>query len=622
MMEGNINTNTPKMDWLSGGLPGAWRSFKQHCEFMFGGPHKGKSEDQLCNYLMIWVGEKGRDIYNTWTLTGDESKKLKMYYEKFESHVKPKSNQVFARYKFHKKVQQESEPFEQFLTELKLLVKDCGYKDPDKMVRDRVVIRCCSQKVREKLIQEGSKLTLEQAIDIARTLELSHAQLQTMAGEDRSVEVHGLNTRQDESKSNRNPKKKQGQWESERNECPRCGFKNHDKREQCPAHGKKCAKCFKLHHYARVCKSKPEKQVHYVDEDSSASDDDFYVGCIETVNTVDTNEWYEGIAINQKVVRFQLDTGARCNVMPLHTFNQLETRMNLEKPVAKLKSYSGHFIDVKGIATLPCELKGRKYQVKFHIVNSEVPTVLSANTCAEMGLVQRIHAIESNHSKPSQPPPLSTHTSSVNTDKSDMLKDYPDLFSGLGCLPGEHTIKIDPAVSPVVHPPRKVPVAIKEKVKKELDRMESARVIVRQTEPTDWVSSMVTVIKPNKVRICLDPRDLNLAIKREHYPMKTIEEIVAKIPGAKVFLTLDAKSGFWQIKQSEESSKLCTFNSPFGRYRFTRPLFGIKSAPEIFQRTMSQLLHDIQGTEIVVDDILVWGRDVSENDARLKQVLN
>ena len=203
-----------------------------------------------------------------------------------------------------------------------------------------------------------------------------------------------------------------------------------------------------------------------------------------------------------------------------------------------------------------------------------------------------------------------------------MLKDYPDLFSGLGCLPGEHTIKIDPAVSPVVHPPRKVPVAIKEKVKKELDRMESARVIVRQTEPTDWVSSMVTVIKPNKVRICLDPRDLNLAIKREHYPMKTIEEIVAKIPGAKVFLTLDAKSGFWQIKQSEESSKLCTFNSPFGRYRFTRPLFGIKSAPEIFQRTMSQLLHDIQGTEIVVDDILVWGRDVSENDARLKQVLN
>ena len=53
------------MDWSSGDLPGAWRSFKQHCKFMFGGPLKGKEEDEQCNYLMIWVGEKGRDIYNT-----------------------------------------------------------------------------------------------------------------------------------------------------------------------------------------------------------------------------------------------------------------------------------------------------------------------------------------------------------------------------------------------------------------------------------------------------------------------------------------------------------------------------------------------------------------------------
>ena len=101
---------------------------------------------------------------------------------------------MLSNTKFHKKVQQESEPFEQFLTELKLLVKDCRYKDQDEMVRDRVVIGCRSQKVREKLIQEGSKLTVEQAIDIARSHELSPAQLQTMAGEDRSVEVHGLNT--------------------------------------------------------------------------------------------------------------------------------------------------------------------------------------------------------------------------------------------------------------------------------------------------------------------------------------------------------------------------------------------------------------------------------------------
>ena len=80
-------------------------------------------------------------------------------------------------------------------------------------------------------------------------------------------------------------------------------------------------------------------------------------------------------------------------------------------------------------------------------------------------------------------------------------------------------------------------MALKGKIKEELDRMEEAGVIVRQTEPTEWVSSMVTVIKPSKIRICIDPRDLNQAIKREHYPMKTIEEVLAEIPGAKVFST-------------------------------------------------------------------------------------
>ena len=79
-------------------------------------------------------GDKGREISSTWELGADEAKKLNTYYTKYEVYVKPKSNRVFARYKFHQKVQQDGESFEQFLTDLKLLVKDCGYGDPDEMV--------------------------------------------------------------------------------------------------------------------------------------------------------------------------------------------------------------------------------------------------------------------------------------------------------------------------------------------------------------------------------------------------------------------------------------------------------------------------------------------------------
>ena len=79
-------------------------------------------------------------------------------------------------------------------------------------------------------------------------------------------------------------------------------------------------------------------------------------------------------------------------------------------------------------------------------------------------------------------------------------------------------------------------------------RMESLDVIEKVTEPTDWVNSMVTIIKPNgSLRICIDPRNLNQAIQWEHYPMQTIEEVTTRMPGATYFSVLDASSGYWQI---------------------------------------------------------------------------
>ena len=162
---------------------------------------------------------------------------------------------------------------------------------------------------------------------------------------------------------------------------------------------------------------------------------------------------------------------------------------------------------------------------------------------------------------------LLTGTLSLKTNKQDIDSSYKDLFEGLGCMPDTYSIKVDPSVKPVIHPPRKVPISMKEKVKTELLRMESEGVIKKQTEPTDWVNSMVVVPKPNgKVRICIDLRDLNKVVLREHYPMKTIEDILLEIPEAKVFSKLDAVSGYWQIKLSPESQKLCTFNTPLGRY--------------------------------------------------------
>ena len=145
---------------------------------------------------------------------------------------------------------------------------------------------------------------------------------------------------------------------------------------------------------------------------------------------------------------------------------------------------------------------------------------------------------------------------------------------------------------------------------------------MKQKEPTEWVNSMVVVNKGTKIRICIDPKDLNRAIMREHFPLKTIEDVIANMPHAKYFSKLDAVSGFWQIQLDEMSSKLCTFNTPFGRYRFTRMPFGIKSAPEVFQKIMTQMVEHIEGAEAIIDDILVWGATQEEHDLRLRKVLD
>ena len=148
-------------------------------------------------------------------------------------------------------------------------------------------------------------------------------------------------------------------------------------------------------------------------------------------------------------------------------------------------------------------------------------------------------------------------------------------------------------------------------------------IIVAVDQPTDWVNAMVVVEKKNtdKLRICIDPRPLNKAIKREHYHLPTIEEITTRLSGAKYFSTLDARSGFWQIPLDEESSYLTTFGTPFGRYRYTRMPFGIHSAQEVFHKRIDELFQDLDGVEIDIDDILVWGTTIEEHDERLEKVL-
>ena len=95
----------------------------------------------------------------------------------------------------------------------------------------------------------------------------------------------------------------------------------------------------------------------------------------------------------------------------------------------------------------------------------------------------------------------------------------------------------------------------------------------------------------------------------------------SEFAGKTVFSTLDLKDGHWQVQLDEESSRLCTFNTPFGRYRFTRMPFGIKSASEVFQKRNEEAFSGIPGIHIVADDIIMAAVNTEEHDQILRQVL-
>ena len=147
-----------------------------------------------------------------------------------------------------------------------------------------------------------------------------------------------------------------------------------------------------------------------------------------------------------------------------------------------------------------------------------------------------------------------------NTDsltENEVLSDCVDLT------------EVNRIVTPVVMATLRVPVAVKGKLREDFELLEGLRVLTKEDKPTAWVSGLAATMKPSgEVRVCIDPQRLSIALKRRHYPLPVVEEVLQELAKAKVFSKADLKDGFLQIQLEVESSKLTTFQTPWGRYYY------------------------------------------------------
>ena len=309
-----------------------------------------------------------------------------------------------------------------------------------------------------------------------------------------------------------------------------------------------------------------------------------------------------------------MDSGT--NVITKEDFNNVvpkrQRQTKLKSSSLKLTAFGGHDIPVIGKCTHKSLVNGTSQILKFQVVEMG-NSLLGCEDCKKLKLVTfNVNDIRKD-----------PNDSVIGQKNEDICKKYADCFECLGPMSEPYHIKINKDAAPVIHSTRKVIAALRERVRKELEEMESQGVIKKVQEPTEWVNSMVINEKRSgKLRICIDPRDLNKVISREHYQLPTQEEITARLAGAKYFSHLHAKSSFWQMPLDKESSYLTTFNAQFGRYIFTVIPFGVVFAQEVFHRTVTELFADIDGCETDIDDILVWGKTLEEHDHNLKMTLD
>ena len=173
-----------------------------------------------------------------------------------------------------------------------------------------------------------------------------------------------------------------------------------------------------------------------------------------------------------------------------------------------------------------------------------------------------------------------------------------------------------------INAPRKVPYAYQEDAKKNLDEDEALGVIEKVEGPSEWCSPCSFVKKKGKkIRKILDVVVLNDEILRPTHPFPSPNDIVSTIPcEAKFFAVFDCLHGYWQIELDEESKPLTTFLTEFGRYRYCRAPMGLVSSGDEFCLRTDKALADLPGVMKLVDDILIYGKDLEEIIARIRNV--
>ena len=605
----------PPFDPLSepSSLSQRWKTWTKRFE-MYVAAMKIDDDKQKRALLLYQAGQETQEIFETLTETGDDYATAK---KKLDDYFSPKKNVDYEIFQFRQAVQQKGETVDQFATRLRKLGANCEFHDIDKELKSAIIQNCHSKRLRRYALREEA-LTLDALLAKARSLEASERQA---TGMERSLQDESVqNVRSKGIKGSGSQIKGSGSQMST-TKCRKCGLSWPHKTGPCPAKGQTCRKCGKPNHFARMCLSKTTgrqtqqpkaygkksriRQVSAQETDTSSSSDDEYLYTLkqgaQSAKTPNVPIQVNGVTIDMVV-----DTGASVDILDEATFDKINhsSEIQLQPPTKRLFAYgSKSQLTVLGKFEATIAFKTKSLTSTVHVLPGDNGSLLGYKTATSLGVID-------------------VHVNKIATEMPEherLIAQYPNLFKGIGNLKGvEVKLHIDKEVPPVAQQARRIPFHLRKQVEQELQHLETQGIIEDVEGPTPWVSPLVIIPKKNgEVRLCIDMRMANRAIKRERHLTPTTDDLIHTLNGATVFSKLDLRSGYHQLSLSRESRYITTFATHKGLKRYTRLNFGTNSASEIFQKIVNEQIRDIPGALNISDDVIIFGKTQAEHDAAL-----
>ena len=363
-----------------------WKNFKREWSYYeIAAGIASRTEKIRVAALLNVIGRDALDMYETfqWDAEGDNFKTAKVL-EKFEERCVPARNEIFERYNFFKRNQNNGESLDAYITTLLKLSETCAFGElRESLVRDRLVYGIRDDRVREKLLGKRD-LDLDKCIEILKSSELTHFQAKEIANEANFVK-RSWSKQPEKSKKDANlgKQKRETKTPKEIKDCKFCGRRHLPKKENCPAWKQRCRKCRKIGHFEKVCRS---SEVHQLSQEVEC----LYINSL--AKSKPQQQAFVTFRVNKKkYIAFQIDTGATCNVLPYDEYQQVTKDFggqNLQTTNNVLIMHNKSRVFSRGSTTVQLDRGGHGYRVQFLVVeNCEIP-LLSLVTSKQLGLVK------------------------------------------------------------------------------------------------------------------------------------------------------------------------------------------------------------------------------------------